>query len=172
MIIGIGYKRGSGKDTVAEHLVETHNFRRRAFADSLKAAARAIFGWDDRHLHGDLKESVDPYWGMSPRWALQRMGTEAMRRNVADDVWIRSLRRHMIDSPQSDWVIPDVRFINEIKAIREWGGVLWRVDRSRIMLGYDGHASEIELDDYRDWDAVIVNDGTLDELFEKVDACL
>ena len=168
MIIGVSGRARAGKDAVAEHLVAVHGFRRRAFADALKAGAKAVFGWDDDHVYGGLKNVVDRYWGFSPRWALQKMGTEAMRDHVADDIWIRALRRHMIDNPWPKWVIPDVRFTNEIKAIRDWGGVLWRLERPGID-DVGAHVSETELDGYRGWDRVIVNEGTLQDLYRRVD---
>ena len=68
---------------------------------------------------------------------------------------------------QRDWVITDVRFPDEAQAIKDWGGVLWRVDRPGLV-GGDGHASETAMDDYRGWDEVIVNDGTIAELRAKV----
>lgn len=169
MIIGLAGKARSGKDTVAEYLVRRYAFRTRAFASSLKYAAWEVFGWSVEHTDGDLKEDMDPYWGFSPRWALQHMGTEAMRNNVCQDVWIKSLYKHIRELPDLDWVISDVRFPDEAKAVKEWGGVLWRIERTNNP-SIGCHASEVSLDDYEDWDEVITNyDGAKDALFENVD---
>jgi len=171
MIIGIGYRAGSGKDTVANLLATHHGFRRRAFADALKEAARAIFHLDDDQLYGQLKEAEDVFWRRSPRFILQKLGTECLRHGYDADVWVQSLRKHIIDNPdQRDWVVPDIRFKNECQAIRDWGGVLWRVDRPGLEArGIAGHASETELDNFTGWDLVIDNGGTLQQLEVRVE---
>jgi hypothetical protein len=172
MIIGIGYRAGSGKDTVANLLATHHGFRRRAFADALKEAARAIFHLDDDQLYGQLKEAEDVFWRRSPRFILQKLGTECLRHGYDPDVWVQSLRRHIIDNPdQRDWVVPDVRFFNEARAIRDWGGCLWRVDRPGLApKGIVGHASETELDGATlIWNKIIDNGGTLQQLEVRVE---
>jgi hypothetical protein len=171
VIIGIGYRAGSGKDVVATHLVAHHGFRRRAFADALKEAARDIFHLDDDQLYGQVKEAEDVFWRRSPRFILQKLGTECLRRGYDADVWVQSLRRYMIKNPeQRDWVIPDVRFLNEARAIRDWGGCLWRVDRPGLEArGIAGHASETELDGFAGWDKIIDNNGTLEQLAVRVE---
>jgi hypothetical protein len=163
-LIGIAGRKRAGKDLVGQYLGYEFGFSRLAFADPLKEAAKIIFGWNEDHVNGDLKEVVDEFWGFSPRWALQRMGTEAMRKNVDDDIWIKATMRKVISSH----VITDVRFPNEAKAIKEAGGVLWRIDRPSLGPAEDMHVSETALNDWDSWDAVIVNDGTTVELGEKV----
>lgn len=172
-IIGIGYKKRSGKDAIAEHL-GTYGYHRVAFADKLKAVAKVMFNWTDAHFEEPLKERVDPFWGFSPRKGLQLLGTEAGRQVFGNDIWVKHVNRHIAEVNEEygrrlNWVIPDVRFPDEIKAVKGWGGVVWKVNRPQIMLGYDGHESETALDDYRDWDEVIVNDGTLADLYGRVD---
>lgn len=69
------------------------------------------------------------------------------------------------------WIISDTRFINEVAAIKERGGVVVRVNRPADVdenPAESKHASETALDDYTDWDYVIENDGTLEDLVEKV----
>jgi hypothetical protein len=66
-----------------------------------------------------------------------------------------------------DILVDDVRFINELNVIKEHGGLIVKIDRP----GFDGannHASETSLDEYHDWDRVLLNDGTLDEFKEQV----
>lgn len=53
-IIAISGKAGSGKDTVAEYLVEKHNFTKIAFADPIKRFAKDVFSFN-----------VDELWGPS-----------------------------------------------------------------------------------------------------------
>lgn len=171
-IIGIGYRKRSGKDAIADHLVEAHGFKRVAFADKLKDVAKVMFDWTDAHFEEPLKEAVDRFWGLSPRKALQLLGTEAGRQVFGHDIWVKHVKKHMLDNYHHiNWVIPDVRFPDEAKAIKSWGGEVWRVDRPGLP-GGDGHASETSMDGYGDWNKIIVNDGTLDDLYTKVDHAL
>ena len=167
MVIGLGYRARSGKDTVAGILRERHGFQHTAFAAKLKHAAKAVFGLSTEQCN-DLpyKEEVDPFWGLTPRDIVQRMGTEAMRGTFGPDVWIRALER-TVTGYAVDWVISDVRFPNEAEAIQRWGGFVVRVSRRddlRGTVGQPTHASETALAGWRGWDYVIDNNGTLEDL--------
>ena len=141
MIIGIVGNIGEGKDTIAEYLVNEHNFKRESFAGTLKDAVAAVFGWDRTLLEGQTKESrewreqVDQWWAdklkmpqLTPRLILQLWGTEVCRRSFHDDIWIASLEnklRHV----DTNVVISDCRFPNEFAAIKNAGGIMIRVKR-------------------------------------------
>ncbi len=138
MIIGICGFIGSGKDTIADYLVNFHEFRRESFASTLKDAVSAVFGWDRTMLEGRTKEArewreqVDPWWAerldmptLTPRWVLQYWGTEVCRKSFHDDIWIASLENKLRNS-KDNVVISDCRFPNEIQSIRNAGGkILW-----------------------------------------------
>lgn len=141
MIIGICGFIGSGKDTIADYLVNLHHFRRESFANTLKDAVAAVFGWDRMMLEGRTKqarewrEQVDTWWAerlgiphLTPRWILQNWGTEVCRKGFHDDIWIASLENKLRASTD-DIVISDCRFPNEIKAIKNAGGRVVRVVR-------------------------------------------
>ena len=141
MIIGICGLIGSGKDTVADYLVNVHGFRRESFAGTLKDAVAAVFGWDRTMLEGRTKasrewrEQVDPWWAkrlsmpkLTPRWVLQYWGTEVMRRGFHDDIWIASIENKIRNS-RDNVVISDCRFPNEIGSIRSLGGIIVRTCR-------------------------------------------
>lgn len=141
MIIGFVGFIGSGKDTAADYLVNFHEFRRDSFANTLKDAVAAVFGWDRVLLEGRTKqarewrEQVDPWWAdrlgmphLTPRWILQYWGTEVCRTGFHDDMWIASLENKMRRT-SDNIVISDVRFPNEIKAIHSAGGIVVRVKR-------------------------------------------
>ena len=141
MIIGIAGFQGSGKDTIADYLQNIHGFKRDSFAATLKDAVAAVFGWDRELLEGRTKESrawretVDEWWAirlampnLTPRLVLQLWGTEVARRAFHDDTWIASLE-YKLQKAHSDIVITDVRFPNEIQAVRRAGGVVIRVVR-------------------------------------------
>ena len=116
---------------------------------------------------------------LTPRLLLQLIGTECGRNIIHPDVWVNSL---MVDyKPVPDikdddifaiherepkWLITDIRFPNEVKTIKDRGGIIIRIERSGTETS--DHYSETALDNYRDWDEVIVNDGTMDDLLEKV----
>ena len=172
-IIGLGYRMGVGKDTAASFLVDT-GYTRHRFSDSLKLAACTIFGWDRDDLEDlDFKMTVDQFWGMTPRTILQKFGTDAVRNNIAQNVWIKSLQRRIQHNSDGAYVITDVRFVNEAMAIKAWGGKLIKVVRPGwtppgLTQQQMTHPSETELDGYEGWDAVIANDGDLASLKGKV----
>lgn len=141
MIVGIAGLIGSGKDTVAEYLIEKKGFERYSFASSLKDSIAAIFNWDRELLDGTTKESrlwrdqVDEWWAkrlhlphLTPRWVLQYWGTEVCRRGFHDDIWIASIE-NKIRTIKDDVVITDCRFENELNVIKQLGGILIRVER-------------------------------------------
>lgn len=149
MIIGICGFIGSGKDTIADYLVNFHEFRRESFASTLKDAVSAVFGWDRTLLEGRTKEArewreqVDPWWAerldmptLTPRWVLQYWGTEVCRKAFHDDIWIASLENKLRNS-KDNVVISDCRFPNEISSIRNAGGKIIWVQRGQLPDWYD-----------------------------------
>ncbi len=149
MIIGICGFIGSGKDTAANYLVAQHGFKRDSFAGALKDAVAAVFGWDRELLEGlspearAWREQVDPWWSkrlnmpnLTPRWVLQYWGTEVCRQGFHDDIWIAALENRLRQRT-GDTVISDVRFPNEIKSIRNAGGIILWVQRGPLPEWYD-----------------------------------
>jgi hypothetical protein len=140
MIVGFVGFIGSGKDTAADYLVNFHGFRRDSFANTLKDAVAAVFGWDRTLLEGRTAESrawrdqVDFWWSnrlgrqITPRWVLQYWGTEVLRQNFHDDIWIASLE-NKLRKTKDNIVISDVRFPNEIEAIHNAKGLVVRIKR-------------------------------------------
>ena len=149
MIIGICGFIGSGKDTIADYLVNFHEFRRDSFAGTLKDAVAAVFNWDRELLEGRTKqarewrEQVDPWWSqrlnmpnLTPRLVLQLWGTEVCRRSFHDDIWIASVENKLRASRDSI-VISDCRFPNEIQSIKRAGGQVVWVKRGPLPEWYD-----------------------------------
>jgi hypothetical protein len=205
MIIGVCGLIGAGKDTIADYLTNFHGFRRESFANSLKDAVSAVFGWDRTMLEGrttqarEWREQVDPWWAerlgiphLTPRWILQNWGTEVCRKSFHDDIWIASLENRLRSSTD-DVVISDCRFPNEIKAIKAAAGRVVRVVRGAEPERYDAavsynrgpngnstwslsgrkleqsgvHASETAWIGTQ-FDMVLDNNGTLDDLYQQV----
>ncbi len=153
MIIGVCGFIGSGKDTIADYLTNFHGFRRESFANTLKDAVSAVFGWDRTMLEGRTKqarewrERVDPWWAerlnmpnLTPRWVLQYWGTEVCRKGFHDDIWIASLENKLRNSTDNI-VISDCRFPNEIKSIKDAGGIIVWVKRGELPEWYDAAVS-------------------------------
>ena len=149
MIIGICGFIGSGKDTVADYLVNSYEFRRDSFASTLKDAVSSVFGWDRELLEGRTKEArewreqVDSWWSarlnmpnLTPRWVLQYWGTEVCRKGFHDDIWIASLE-YKLKTSKDNIVISDCRFPNEIASIRRAGGKVVWVQRGDLPEWYE-----------------------------------
>ena len=143
MIIGICGLIGSGKDTIADYLIKRHNFQKLSFADKLKDSVATMFDWDRNLLDGKTdqsrkwREEVDEYWSnetgeeITPRYVLQLFGTECMRDGFYDGIWVSLTKKKILDHPEINFVIPDVRFPNEAKMIYEINGQVWRVKRGQ-----------------------------------------
>jgi hypothetical protein len=190
VLIGICGLIGSGKDTVAQNLIDNHNFVKISFADKLKDAVASMFSWDRELLDGKTdksrawREQVDQYWTqetgreITPRLVLQEFGTECMREGFYDGIWVSLTKKHIIDNPNTHFVIPDVRFPNEAKMLYEIGGEVWRVKRGNDPAWFseyqelgveptDVHPSEWAWAQTK-FKHIINNDGTITELKDQV----
>ena len=180
MIIGLVGFIGAGKGTVRDILVREHGYHGFAFADALKDAVSTIFTWPRGLLEGDsnasraFRERVDPWWShklgyeVTPRLILQKMGTEACRHGIADNIWIAALEKRI--HGYEDVVISDCRFPNELDFVRSAGGVIVRVKRGEepsLEEQMKMHISETAWNSVVP-DYVIDNDGTLQELKDKI----
>ena len=121
--------------------------------------------------------------GLTPRLLLQLLGTECGRKIIHPNIWVSatfaeykpqhfrtvkyqgSFVDHLTTMP--NWIITDVRFPNEAKAVKDRGGILIRINRPGFENTGD-HLSEIALDDYKNFDTIIINDGTIEDLSKKI----
>lgn len=173
-IIGLTGVAGSGKDTVAE-LLAPYNFKRVAFADPLRELLYKLNPAIDEEADPDvgssrLAEIVDWFgWDVAKRSypeireLLQRLGAGG-RDVISSTVWINAalLKASGILVEGSNVVVTDVRYPNEIDAVRGYGGEVWRVVRPGTGPVND-HETETLLDKF-DVDRVLVNNGTIDDL--------
>ena len=185
MLIGLVGLIGSGKDTVAERLVLEHGFKRDSFAKSLKDAVANIFGWDRLLLEGQTAESrvwrerPDKFWSekfsreITPRWVLQHFGTEVMRGNMLDSIWVDSLIARYRGEKT---VISDTRFINEIRTIKQQGGKIILVKRGDIPTREEMQANGVHQSEWdwigSDFDYTIDNTSTLEDLYSAISTML
>lgn len=171
-VIGFAGLKRSGKDTAAKVLTSSFGFTRLAFGDPLKAMLAAflyIHDYTDEMvydaLEGDLKESpCPPFGGRSPRYAMQTLGTEWGRNLMKDSFWTDALK-HCAQGNERV-VVTDVRFPNEVDAIREMGGSIFKVVRPGLK-STDSHVSEAFINDLVA-DHTFINDGTLADLQTSV----
>ncbi len=174
-VIGLAGRKGSGKDTVGQYLVERYGYTRMSFAAPLKDSAAALFGIDavewetlkntgrsDIILRRPDKESVR----LTAREFLQRYGTEAHRDVFGQQFWTDQLIAQL--RPGRKYVVTDARFENECRALREVGGRIVVIDRPGTDAD-DTHASET-LPPEAIVDVWLTNDGTIEELQRAVDS--
>lgn len=170
-LIGIAGWARSGKDTIADYLVNNNGYQKFSFSTPMKTAMEKL-NPTIRILTTNqdlpLKDAVD-YFGweelktISPdiRPLLQRFGTEVGREMFGEDFWVNYALSSIPDGTKA--VIADVRFPNEANAIKKLGGKVFKVVRDGVGPAND-HASEHALDDYK-FDGQIENNGTLDSLY-------
>jgi hypothetical protein len=124
---------------------------------------------------------------LTPRKLLQLLGTEAGRQIIHPNIWVNALfadykkewngktffahgiGREVRENVFPNWIITDVRFPNEAKAVKDKGGIMIRINRPGTESHCGGqHLSETSLDAYDKFDYLIENDGTVQDLIDKV----
>ena len=151
--------------------------------------------WDYELVGEDWADSKPVLVPMTYREFLQKLGTEAMRDGLHTNVWVNALfadYKRALDLVKSEdpkydlkveevgeypnWIITDMRFPNEMEAVKEKEGITIRVNRPVHALSQENnavqlHPSETALDN-ADFDYVIENSGSFDDLMVKVEAIL
>jgi hypothetical protein len=188
--IGISGKKGSGKNTVGSIIQYLTSQSRLSFQEFREVDMLHFHKWDIVSFAGQLKEIVSrllnipydlledqefkskPLWvhpnsgiDITPRYILQFLGTE-LGRELHPDIWIKALEKRYPRDIFKNLIITDVRFLNETKFIKENNGIIIRVNRPGLVSN-DTHPSETSLDNYN-FDIVIENDSTVENLIEKV----
>lgn len=185
----------SGKTTVQKYLIEKHGFIALNFADTLKDIEAPLFDWDRKLLEGDTRQSRqwreqrDEFWDeklrdskltegkeFTPRLGLQRFA-DVIKDYLGNDYFCHMMKKRIIKAIRDNnaepikIVIGDARFPQEIEYLRELGASIWRVKRKQTDPTEDQlsllHNSETA------WlgekvDHVLENDGTVEELYNKI----
>jgi len=173
MIIGILGNKGHGKDTISDHLVSKYQFHKKAFGNPLKEICQTLFGFSHDQLYGNRKEITDKYWGITPRKAMQFVGTDLFRNKmnelipgISHNFWLECMRRQ--SGKYDRLVISDVRFQNEVDFIHEMNGIVIKVERGNKEIK-DNHTSESEIRQIVNYDFYVENNSDLHTLYSKVD---
>ena len=160
-IIGICGAIGSGKDTFCDYAVTARFANKIGFADALKELCHDLTGHD--YTLRETKD-MDIWPGVTGRKVLETVG--AAMRSLNENFWVDLTLEQTFYYNLS--VIPDVRYDNEVKAIRDLGGKIVRINRYGCQR--TGHESDNW--DKLDVDYEIDNSGTLSEFHEKIKECL
>lgn len=203
MIIGLSGLIGSGKNTAADYLKRSHGYTQLAFADALKDTVGNIFRWPRHLLEGDtdesriFRETIDQWWSQrlgiknfTPRYALQHIGTDVFRQHFSDSIWILSVESKIADLQEHGYsvVVTDVRFPNEMSALRSLGARSLLISPVQKPAWYDvarGFSSynliqgmrelypQVHESEYawvqEQFDAEIVNSGTINDFYDRVE---
>lgn len=173
LVIGLAGRARVGKDTAADYLTSRYGLARLAFATPMKEGLRAMFGLDDRRLHGELKEAPIPELGRSPRQLMQTLGDWGRSNNPR--LWIWAAERYLnalkadIRSQGLRWhgvVITDIRTESEADWVRDIGGTVFHLTRRQapdVAAHNTEHGIHTRLSDF-----TVPNDGTVEELHHRL----
>lgn len=179
IVVGVIGKAGSGKDTVADHLVRDLGFTKMALADPIRRIVETVFFVDFSAYNTD-REMRDRPLPDYPNWTVRKLqqiiGTEFFRVNVDEDVWIKNLCVR-ISKCRTPVVVADVRFPNERDKLKD---MLRKIGRKMVFVkltrpgcegkvGVANHASEAyDLPG----DIQVVNGEAIPQLEAEVDKAL
>lgn len=173
MIYGLLGFKGSGKSTVAKYLEKEHGFYRLNFKDALIAELKQNF--PDlltyyQHLYGVTE--IDELFETKPdpiRFLMQNYGTEVRRKENEDywvDKWVAKVTQLHYDGI-TNIVVDDARFMNEIRAVKNWNGMTIRIISDVVTTG-GTHSSETSLLDYKSDYVINSVQGDFDKLYSDI----
>lgn len=190
-LIAISGWKGAGKDTIGSHLVHEYKYRPISFAYELKNMVSQLYGihrflMDDRTkkdmplmhmpaiptdafsraihemLHDELSSG---YW--TPRALCILEGS--IKRSVYANFWVKKVVEIVLKDPLHNYVITDMRYANEADTLKLMipSTMTIRVERAGHVITTQD-PSERDLDNYK-FDKIVQNDGTIPELYNKLD---
>lgn len=196
MIIGLGHRKRTGKDTVANYLEEKWGARVLSFASPLKELvdlmllnkdgimATVVFqqqfsAWADKYgmdKTSSVYHTIRNIDGIpldlftmedgKPRKLLQYIGTDLIRNQLGKDFWIEALKQQLKRIPSKEWVVVTDVRFPNEKQFIEQVGIAVKVDRKTEL--NDTYESELALAD-ANWSYIINNNSTLENLFLQVE---
>ena len=187
VLIGLLGRKSSGKDTFADHCCLRYGFNKKSFATPLKNITQILFGFNNLQLYGEKKEEIDERWGITPRKALQFVGTDLVRKqmdklipNIGQDFWLKhfeiNYRREcngVCDGNSNvHTIVSDIRYQNEADLIHKLGGVVIKISRRVANNSEDEHISEAGIDDILNYDIFIENNESLEKYYSDIDGMI
>ena len=167
MILGFCGSKGVGKTTIANILpfYLGQDFINLSFAGRLKETIATLFGVSLEYLDEHKNDKNTPNYKLNYRQVLQQFGTDFVRDKISETFWVDVVNNTIAKDTNKNYTIDDVRFNNEVAILKDLGAVIFRIDRP----GYksDGHVSERKIES-KLVDFVIVNDGSIKDLYNKV----
>lgn len=155
MKLCFGYQSRVGKDTACEYLQNQYSGTILHFSDPLYAI-----------LH--YSQDVCGFEKVKDPTFLQNIGMWA--RNQNKNVWVNNLEKKI---GAGNTFVTDARFINEIEMLKRNGFKCVKITKpDRVIDRNPNHVSETELSSFQDWDYEIVNNGSIDDLYKKIDEML
>ena len=157
---GLSGKLGTGKDFIAKQYFFSHGFRQISLAWHFKVwvIGQGLATWEE------VFETKPPH----VRTMLQKLGTEQGRDVYGENIWVDTMFAWIYTYAhywnEYNFIIPDVRFPNEVEGIQSHEGKVFRIHapkRNQFASATDEqrmHPSETSLDNYKKFDGVIWND--------------
>jgi len=164
-LVALTGEKGSGKGVLARHLAAKHGYQVESFAAPLKRMCTHLMGWTAEQLADPVfKEAVDPRFGFAPRWFMQHLATECIRKEFGEDIWSEALVRRIqtqVNRAQMllqthgggtplRFVIDDLRFTNEgfyLCNLYDIEKIVIRINRGGRPTTGDAHVSEQQVYD-------------------------
>ncbi len=173
-MIAFGHKARSGKDTAASYL-KNKGYKIIHFSDALYKLIDDVRLNDKILLDIGLSQSTyekikdilkTDTGGKNP--ALLQLIGQSVKEEINKNYWIDKLISTIKNDKEQKYVCADLRFLDECKVLKNNGFTLVKITRKNRIIDRDpNHISEIELDNYK-FDYEITNDGTIDELYDKI----
>jgi|TARA_B110000240_G_scaffold191134_1_gene233341 hypothetical protein len=178
IILLSGLKR-SGKDTVANYIQKTINYKHIKISSKMKECIKLLFNLNDDDLE-DKKEIINDTWSISTRKIMQFVGTDIFQFKIQEllpdigrSFWIKSLindeYNNITNLYNYNIVISDLRFLHEMNEIKKLNipFIHIRIINPSLCYEVDTHISENEF--YQiPYDYEIINDSSLEKLYSNI----
>lgn len=161
----------SGKDTLADYLVDKHNFEKVKFATHLKEIVKLAFNLTDEDVETSKKDMNHDRLQVKPRKLLDFIGTQVFQYDIQSVLpnlqprcfWTNTLINKIID--KENVVISDLRFLHEYERLKESFEkvLIIKIERKNNNVSTNAYISEQEVDSIP-YDLKIINASTVSDL--------
>lgn len=145
-----------GKTTASRFLARRFGYQQISFADPIKAMITALLtetGYSQLVIKELLtkrkEEPIDALSKVTARELMQKLGTEWGRQHISENIWLDIVKEELL----REFKFTLVRIYKPGTFFRKGGSI---------------HLSDTDLWSWANWDRIVVNDGTLDEFYDKL----